>query len=153
MRSTLESVGSARDAPIDYIRRTREWYLALGYNNPYEWAHFESVPFHRLNKPLSNSRVALITTAAPYQPGKGDQGPGATYNAQAKFYSVYSGDTNADYDLRIAHLAIDRKHTSMEDSGAWFPLPALRRAAAAGRVRLAPRFHGLPTNRSQEHTV
>jgi hypothetical protein len=97
--------------------------------------------------------VALITTAAPYQPDKGDQGPGAPYNAAAKFYQVYSGDTGVDHDLRIAHVAIDRKHTTMEDSGTWFPLPALRRAAAAGRLRLGPRFHGVPTNRSQEHTV
>jgi hypothetical protein len=95
----------------------------------------------------------LITTAAPYQPDKGNQGPGAAYNAAAKFYSVYSGDTGADHDLRIAHVAIDRKHTSMEDSGTWFPLPVLRRAAAQGRVQLARRFHGAPTNRSQQHTI
>jgi len=103
-------------------------------------------------KPLARSRLALVTTAAPYQPDKGDQGPGAPYNAAAKFYEVYSGDTSVDHDLRIAHVAIDRKHTSMEDSGTWFPLPALRRAAAAGRVQLAPRFHGAPTSRSQERT-
>jgi D-proline reductase (dithiol) PrdB len=45
----------------------------------------------------------LITTAAPYQPGKGDQGPGAPYNAAAKFYNVYSEDSSSDHDLRISH--------------------------------------------------
>jgi hypothetical protein len=144
---------SESDAPIAYIERTRAWYLALGYGNPYVWARYEDVPFQPLKKPLARSRVALVTTAAPYQPDKGDQGPGAPYNAGAKFYSVYSADTRIDHDLRIAHVAIDRKHTSMEDSGTWFPLPALRRVAAAGRVRLAPRFHGMPTNRSQQHTL
>jgi hypothetical protein len=141
------------DVPIAYIERTRSWYLALGYGNPYVWAHYADVPFQPLRKPLARSRVALITTAAPYQPGKGEQGPGAPYNAAVKFYSVYSGDTSVDRDLRIAHVAIDRRHTSMEDSGCWFPLPALRRAAAKGRVRLAARFHGVPTNRSQQRTV
>src|SRR5213592_1797480 len=141
------------DRPIAYMQRTRDWYLALGYGNPYVWAHYTDAPFHPLKKPLARSRVALITTAAPYQPGKGDQGPGAAYNAAAKFFSVYSGDTSKDHDLRIAHVAIDRKHTSMEDSGTWFPLPALRRAAAQGRVQLAKRFHGAPTNRSQRHTI
>jgi hypothetical protein len=141
------------DRPIAYIERTREYYLALGYGNPYVWARYDDVPFQPLKKPLARSRVALVTTAAPYDPDKGDQGPGAPYNAQAKFYSVYSGDTGVDHDLRIAHVAIDRKHTSMEDRGCWFPLPALRRAAAAGRIRLAPRFHGAPTNRSQERTL
>jgi hypothetical protein len=135
------------------MERTREYYLVLGYGNPYVWAHHADAPFQPLNRPLAHCRVALVTTAAPYQPGKGDQGPGAPYNARAKFYQVYSGDTASDHDLRIAHLAIDRKHTSMEDSGCWFPLPALQRAAARGRLQLAPRFHGVPTNRSQEHTV
>src|SRR5207248_761050 len=32
-------------------------------------------------------------------------------------------------------------------------LPALRDAAASGRVRLAARFHGAPTTRSQRQTV
>jgi len=141
------------DRPIPYMQRTRDWYLALGYGNPYVWAHHIDAPFLPLKKPLARSRVALITTAAPYQPDKGNQGPGAAYNAAAKFFSVYSGDTSADHDLRIAHVAIDRKHTSMEDSGTWFPLPALRRAAAEGRVQLAKRFHGAPTNRSQQHTL
>src|SRR5205085_5414566 len=113
---------------------------------PYEWAHYASVPFSGLAKPLAESRVALVTTAAPYQPGKGDQGPGAPYNAAAKFYTVYSGDSARDHDLRISHVGIDRTHTSAEDPGTWFPLPALRRAAAAGRIgALAARFHGLPT--------
>src|SRR5215472_16995495 len=140
------------NAPIGYMERTREYYLALGYANPYVWAHHGDAPFQPLKKPLSRCRVTLVTTAAPYQPDKGDQGPGAPYNAKAKFYEVYSGDTSRDHDLRIAHVAIDRKHTSMEDSGCWFPLPALRRAAGAGRLQLAPRFHGLPTDRSQEKT-
>ncbi len=144
---------SASGPPIAYIERTREYYLALGYGNPYVYAYYADVPFQPLTRPLAESRVALVTTAAPYQPDKGPQGPGAPYNAAAKFYSVYSGDTSVDHDLRIAHVAIDRKHTSMEDSGTWFPLPALRRAAAAGRIKLAPRFHGAPTHRSQQHTI
>lgn len=142
------------DSPIPYMKRTRDWYLALGYGNPYRWAHYTDVPFHPLRKPLAECRATVVTTAAPYRPGKGSQGPGAPLSAAGKFYAVYSGDTSADHDLRIAHVAIDRKHTSMEDSGTWFPLPALRRAVAQGRVgSLATRFHGAPTNRSQRHTI
>ncbi|HEX9719976.1 MAG TPA: reductase [Ramlibacter sp.] len=142
------------DCPIPYMKRTREWYLALGYGNPYRWAHYSEVPFCRPAKPLSKCTATLITTAAPYQPGKAPLAPGAAYNAAAKFYAVYSGDTGTDPALRVDHVAIDRKHTSMEDSGCWFPLPALRRAAAAGRIgALAHRFHGVPTHRSQRHTL
>ena len=145
--------GYAPDAPIPYMRRTREWYLALGYDNPYEWAHYPETPFHPLEQPLNRSRVTLITTAAPFRPDRGDQGPGAPYNAEAKFFSVYSGETSVDHDVRIAHVAIDRKHSTMADSGTWFPLPALRSMATAGRIQLAARFHGAPTNRSQRHTM
>jgi hypothetical protein len=144
----------AHDAPIPYMQRIRDYYVALGYGAPYEWAHYAKVPFTPLKKPLAQSRVALITTAAPYQPDKGDQGPGAPYNAAAKFYQVYSGDTSRDHDVRISHVGIDRKHTTAEDSGTWFPLPELRRAAGRGRIgAVAARFHGLPTNRSHRTTL
>jgi D-proline reductase (dithiol) PrdB len=142
------------DAPIPYRQRIREYYQALGYGAPYRWAHYAEVPFAPLNKPLVESRIGLVTTAAPYQGGKGDQGPGAPYNAAPKFYTVYSGDTAIDHDLRISHIAYDRDHTTAEDSNSWFPLPQLRRAAAAGRIgEVAPRFHGLPTNRSHRVTI
>src|SRR5207248_2317685 len=142
------------DAPIPYMQRIRDYYQELGYGAPYRWAHYAEVPFRPLEKPLAECRVALITTAAPYQPGKGDQGPGAPYNAAAKFYVAYSGDTSRDHDLRISHVGIDRQHTTAEDQGTYFPLPELRRAAERGRIgSVAPRFHGLPTNRSHRTTL
>ena len=144
----------AHDAPIPYMQRIRDYYVALGYGAPYEWAHYAQAPFQPLQKSLAQARVTIVTTAAPYQPDKGDQGPGAPYNAAAKFYTVYSGDTGHDHDLRISHVGIDRKHTTAEDPGTWFPLPELRRAAAGRRIgSLAPRFHGLPTNRSHRVTL
>lgn len=142
------------DAPIPYMQRIRDYYRTLGYGAPYRWAHYAEVPFAPVKKPLAESRIGLVTTAAPYDPTKGDQGPGAAYNGAAKFYKVYSGDTAADHDLRISHIGYDRAHTTAEDSNSWFPLPALRRAAAAGRIgELAPRFHGAPTNRSHRTTL
>jgi D-proline reductase (dithiol) PrdB len=145
---------AAHDAPIPYLQRIRTYYQALGYGAPYCWAHYAQVPFHPLDKPLSKCRVTVITTAAPFQPDKGDQGPGAPYNAAAKFYTVYSGDTAEDHDLRIAHVAIDRKHTTAADPATYFPLTALRESAARGHIgAVAPRFHGLPTNRSHRVTL
>ena len=144
----------AHDAPIPYLQRIRDYYQALGYGAPYEWAHYSEVPFRPLDKPLSKSRITIITTAAPYRPDKGDQGPRAPYNAAAKFYTVYSGNTAQDHDLRISHIAIDRKHTTAEDSAAYFPLTELRQRAASGRIgSVAARFHGAPTNRSHRVTL
>src|SRR6202008_4532266 len=67
------------DAPIPYLQRIRTYYQALGYGAPYEWAHYAEVPFQPLRKPLGQSRITIVTTAAPFQPGKGDQRPGAPY--------------------------------------------------------------------------
>jgi hypothetical protein len=142
------------DAPIPYMQRIRDYYQTLGYGAPYRWANYAAVPFAPLAKPLAQSRIGLITTAAPYRPEKGDQGPGAAYNAAAKFYTVYSGDSSVDHDLRISHIGYDRIHTTAEDRNSWFPLPALRRLAAAGQIgEVAPRFHGAPTNRSHRATL
>ena len=142
------------DAPVPYMQRTREYYIAIGYTTPYRWAHHIDVPFTPLKKPLSQAKLALITTAAPYQPDKGDQGPGAAYNGSAKFYAPYSGDTSQEYDLRISHIGYDRTHTTATDCNTWFPLHALRRAVASGRLGgLTRRFHGAPTNRSHRVTV
>ncbi|SPH17190.1 D-proline reductase subunit gamma [Defluviimonas aquaemixtae] len=131
----------ASDDPIRYIDRTRDYYLALGYGAPYRWARLEEVPFAPLPRPLFDATVAIITTAA-------------AYNAAAKFYEAYAGPTASMPDLHISHVAIDRDHTTAEDIGTYFPLAALARAAAAGRIgRVGPRFYGLPTNRSQSTTM
>jgi len=138
------------DAPLPYLARIRDYYAALGYGEPYRWARFDAVPFAPLRKPLRAARIALVTTAVRHDPAKGEQGPGAAYNGAAKFHAVYSDGTAADPDLRIAHIAIDRDHTTATDPASWFPLRALRRLAAAGEIgAVAPRYHGLPTNRSQ----
>ena len=142
------------DQPIRYIERTRNYYLGLGYDNPYVWAHYIKVPFTRLKKPLSQSVLGLITTAVQFDPSKGDQGPGAPYNAAAKFYEPYKTPINQKQDLRIAHLGIDRKNANMEESACWFPLAAARRVVEMGRLQMvSPNFYGLPTNRSQRHTL
>lgn len=144
----------AHDAPIPYMQRVRTYYQALGYGAPYEWAHYAEVPFQPLTKPLSQACLTIVTTAAPFQPDKGDQGPGAPYNSAAKFFQVYSGDTAKNHDLRISHIAIDRDHTTAEDDGTYFPLRAMREAVASGRIgTLARRFHGLPTNRSHRTSI
>jgi hypothetical protein len=149
----MTSAAAEHDVPIPYMQRTRDYYQTLGFA-PYRWAHFVEVPFTPLAKPLAQARVALITTAAPYQSGVGDQGPGAKYNAAAKFYKVYSDSTEVIPDLRISHVGYDRVHTTAEDSRTWLPLARLQEAVKTGRIgALTSRFHGAPTNRSQRVTV
>lgn len=145
---------AADDEPIEYRRRIREYYLALGYEKPYQFAHYKEVPFQKLVKPLSECKVALVTTAAPFKPDAGDQGPGAPYNGAAKFFSVYAFGTQESPDLRISHIAYDRDHTPAKDSNSWLPGNQLRVAAEEGTIgEFADKGYGLPTNRSQRTTI
>ena len=123
------------DAPIPYMQRTRAYYQAHRLHPPYRWAHYREVPFLPCAKPLAESRVALITTAAPYQPAKGDQGPGAAYNAGAKFYQVYSGDT--------APITICASRTSAIDRST----PRRRTRHLVPAAGAAPRRRGRPDRR------
>jgi D-proline reductase (dithiol) PrdB len=140
--------------PLPYIERTRNYYLGLGYETPYVWAHFIDVPFAPPSKPLNQSVLGLVTTAVPFDSSKGPQGPGAPYNSAAKFYEPYSRSVNEDLDLRIAHVGIDRRNANMQDSHCWFPLDAAKRAVKTGRIQaISKHVYGLPTNRSQRHTL
>lgn len=142
------------DVPIPYLARIRRYYQTLGYGKPYVWAHYRDVPFAPLSKALSDCRLALVTTAAPFQPDKGDQGPGAPYNGAAKFHTVYALPSNNEPDLRISHISYDRDHTTAEDMKTWFPLAQMKRLVAAGEIAgLTENFYGVPTNRSQRTTL
>jgi hypothetical protein len=148
------SVDLSHKLYIDYIERTRAHYLAEGFNNPYQWAHFDDVPFTRPAKPLTQSRIALVSTAARYQPDKGDQGPHAPYNKGAKFHAVYTDAIDPPPDLRISHIGYDRANTVPADLNAYFPLQQLRESVVAGRIGGIPdRFYGVPTLRSQRSTI
>lgn len=138
---------------VPYIERTRTYYATLGYP-AYEWAKFDAVPFSLPRNATAEARLALITTAAPYRPELGDQGPGAAYNAGAKFFRVYRAPVNPTPDLRISHLGYDRKHSTAEDPRSWLPVAALQEAVAGGRLgSLAAELIGVPTNRSQRVTT
>ncbi len=149
-----EFIEAILDLPVRYIDRSRNYYLKLGYDNPYRWAHNTEVPFTPMAKPVREARIAIVTTAAPYNPAAGDQGPWASYNANAKFTRVYSTPIDPAPDLRISHVGYDRKHTSAEDVNAYLPLQRAKEAAAAGRVgHLNERLYAVPTLRSQRLTT
>ena len=149
-----EFIEATLDLPIRYIDRSRAYYLLLGYDNPYRWAYNREVPFAALQKPLAQSKVAILTTGALFDPEAGNQGPWAPYNAGAKFTRVYSAPIEPTPDVRISHVGYDRKHTSAEDMNSYFPLARLREAVSAGRVgEINPRFFGVPTLRSQRLTT
>ncbi|NJN52558.1 MAG: hypothetical protein HC809_13190 [Gammaproteobacteria bacterium] len=94
-----------------------------------------------------------MTTAAPYRRDLGEQGPGAAYNAAAKFFRVFRTPASPPPDLRISHLGYDRGHTAAVDANTWLPLAALTRAVNRDAIgSLGEDVIGLPTDRSQHNT-
>lgn len=138
---------------IEYIPRSRAYYAAQGYG-AYTWAHNADAPFQPLQKKLSNSRLVLITTAAPFRSDLPDQGPGAPYNAAAKFFEVFAAPIEPPPDLRISHIGYDRKHCEAKDPNTWLPIKALQQARSDSIIGdLAEEVVGVPTNRSQRVTT
>ncbi len=138
---------------IAYMERTRAYYAAQGYK-PYQWAHNTETPFTPLHSSLQKTRLALITTAAPFRPDLADQGPGAKYNAEAKFYQVFTRPIAPPPDLRISHIGYGRVHCKAEDPRTWLPIEALQAAQQDHFIGdLAEELVGVPTNRSQRTTL
>jgi hypothetical protein len=133
---------------VSYIDRTREFYLALDYGNPYQWARFDEVPFTPLAKPLSECRLTLVTTASPWRDEPLD--PGSLRGKK----EVWSGSTDAQPErLFTGDLAWDKEATHTDDVASFLPIRLLQELAAAGRIGgLATRFHGVPTDYSQRRT-
>ncbi len=134
---------------VSYIDRTRNYYEAQGYGRPYAWARNTDVPFTRPEKPLSESRVGLVTTASLWRDQKVVSG-------------VLRGDKQV-YSAAVAplperlftdDLSWDKESTHTDDVPSFLPVPQLEACAATGRIgSLAERFHGVPTDYSQRQTI
>jgi hypothetical protein len=129
------------EEPVRYMERTRLYYRALGYAKDYVWARHDDVPFAGLVKPLSSTRIALITTASP-----------ADFTGTKR---VWSGPVSPPpATLHTANLAWDKESTHTDDRESFLPIEAASALAAEGMLgALAPRFHGVPTEYSQRKTV
>lgn len=128
---------------VPYMRRTRDYYRALGYSRDYRWAHHEDAPFQSLAKPIAASTLAVITTAMP------DTEAGRQQRA------VYSTPVTPEPDsMYTAELAWDKTATHTDDVNSFLPLRQLQRLVAADKLgALAQHFHSVPTTYSQRETV
>jgi len=129
---------------VSYIDKSREYYAARGYANPYRWAHFENVPFATLQRPLAQGVLTLITTAHRI-PSKGEP---------PSLHSVYSLSRD-DPPARLSTdgLFWDRDATHTNDLDSYCPVHRLRELVREGRIgQLAQHLHGVPTEYSQRLT-
>lgn len=126
--------------PVPYMERTRQYYRALGYAKDYAWAHHDEVPFVQLHKPLSECRLALITTANP-----------VAYSGKRQMWSAPVDP--APSKLHTADLAWDKESTHTDDRASFLPIEVATKLADEGVFAgLTARFHGVPTDYSQRST-
>ncbi len=134
---------------LSYIDLSREYYAAHGYAKPYAWVSHKSVPFTKLEKPLSECRVALLTTAdLEKMPGE---------NAKKRYLArkVYAQPVDdAPEHFYTRDLQWDQESTHTDDNGSFMPLNRLAESAANGKIGSAsPRFYGVMTDYSQGKTA
>ena len=128
---------------VHYMERSRNYYAAQGYTEPYYWAHYDDVPFHVLGKPLAESIVTVVTTAMP----------DASYRGRQRRLAV--GDlTHPPERLYTGDLAWDNRATHTDDRETYLPVHQLGRLVVTGRLgALAPHFYYAPTEYSQRRTI
>ena len=123
--------------PVKYIEKTRQYYLAQGYDKPYEWAHHATAPFAPLQKPLSQSRLTLVSTseiAIKFDP----KTPKAPLE-NGKVRSVYSIPTHTPLELLYSRThSYDDFATHMDDVNAYFPVTRLQEMVASGESGAFP---------------
>jgi len=126
---------------VSYIDKSREYYAAQGYERPYRWARHADVPFARLDKPLSQCRIGVVTTA--------DLGPASAPRA-TKLYAA----PNSQGGSLFTEKSWDHEATHTDDPETYLPLARLAEHVAAGHLgSLNPRFYGVPTDYSQRLTI
>jgi D-proline reductase (dithiol) PrdB len=132
---------------VSYIDRSREYYAAQGYPQPYTWAHHDDVPFTPLRKPLSKCRLGMVTTAGKMDAEVDKQG-------RRKTRDLYAMAANpVPKHMFTTDLFWDKVATHTDDLDSFLPLNRLAEYAAGGRIGSAsPRFYGVPTEYSQGKT-
>ncbi len=115
-------------APVRYIDAITQRYASLGYT-PYRWYHAESEPpWQTLAKPLSESRLGVLSTSGAYVAG------------QVAYH--YKDDTSVreiptatpEHALRFAHITENYLENPRKDPNCILPLGALKSLVAEGRV-------------------
>lgn len=114
--------------PTEYIRQTRDNYVKLGFE-PYQWFEADSEPpFAPLSKPLSESRLAMISTAGTYVTGQV-----AYYYKDDTSIRVIPNSTPID-QIRFSHIMENYLVEARQDPATVFPLEALRRLKNDGVI-------------------
>jgi hypothetical protein len=129
--------------PVAYIEKTRRYYEAQGFDQAYEYASYDDVPFTRPGKPLSASRVGLVTTASTY------------HRADLEPRKVNKGSAGViPPRLFTEDLSWDKLATHTDDVNSFCPITSLQTLVSSGVIgSLAEHFVCAPTEYSKRSTI
>ena len=133
---------------LSYIDLSREYYAAYGYTKPYAWVANHDAPFTKLKKPLSDCRVALLTTTDL------EKLPGENAQERHLLRKVYAQPADEIPEhFYTQDLQWDQESTHTDDNDSFMPLNRLAECAADGKIgSVSPRFYGVMTDYSQSKT-
>lgn len=133
---------------VSYIDKSREYYAAHGYRQPYQWPYHHEVPFTPLTKPLSECTVGVVTTAFFPQ---GQEPPGVPTTPPKQPYAAPADPIPES--LYTQDVAWDKEATHTDDLDTHLPLKRLSEFAKVGKLGAnSRRFYGAPTTYSQRQT-
>ena len=114
--------------PVSYITQTRELYESLGYT-PYKWFEADSDPhFVKPGKPLSESRLGLLSTAGAYIAGQ------VAYHYKDDTSIRVIPNTTPVEDIRFSHVTENYLVEARQDPRCVFPIEALRALSNKGVI-------------------
>jgi hypothetical protein len=132
---------------VSYIDKSRIYYQAQGYEQPYTWARYQQAPFTPLTKPLNRCTLGFATTASLIDHGEGVE-------ALMRERDCYASPAEPIPErLFTAHLFWDKEATHTDDVESFLPLRRLAEHALTGHIgSVSRRFYGVPTDYSQGRT-
>ena len=134
---------------VSYIDKSREYYAAQGYTQPYQWVYHKEVPFNMLSKSLSDCTVGVVTTATLM--GHWQNLSEGRSSPQKRPYAESSYPVPAA--LYTKDLEWDKNTTHTDDLDTYLPLNRLWELQNSGVIgKVSPRFYGVPTSYSQRQT-
>ena len=140
---------------IRYIEKTHEYYRRAGYDKTYNYAYNEDIPFTPLKKPLSESRVALVTTASFVLLDETGNPLEEPVFIGTKEQEVFTAPSNWPTD-RILSTSEDhdRYQTDMKDVDAFFPTTRMQEFLKEGTFgSLSSDYYRTPPNYSHRKTT
>ena len=149
-----DHTASGASAPVGYMERTRTYYAAQGYPKPYQWAHYDAVPFHRPTVPLNRARLMLVTTASPLREQAAGSATAAADTLLQKKSLAFGAVAEPPQALYTDDLSWDKETTHTRDLASYFPLAELTRRVASGSLgSLTASYACVPTEYSQRQTI